>query len=63
MLPVKNLPLLQLLTSGIIAIDKHQECILYIPIFIVPHKDVTVNGQPSSADLWKYSHHTIALHI
>lgn len=35
----------------------------HLPIFIIPHKDVIVYSEPGSTDLWKNSHHTVALHI
>lgn len=36
---------------------------MYSPIFIIPHKDVIVNGKPCSRDLRKNTHHAVTLHI
>lgn len=36
---------------------------MYPPVFIVPHEDIVVDGQPGSRDLGKNSHHAITLHV
>ena len=35
----------------------------YIPIFVVPHEYVTVDGEPSSTDGREHAHHAVTLHV